>query len=71
MLEVSENFSPCEKGSILYQARRLERLMAIPQEKVFPKVTIHTTRFKTADLSRHEYYAKFRYLRLCEAINLC
>lgn len=43
--------------------------MAVPRERAFPTVTIASARLKTPDLSRHEYYAKFRYMRICETID--
>ena len=43
-------------------------MMAVPRRKVFTSITIVTDHFKTADLTRHEYYAKFRYFTLCEII---
>jgi hypothetical protein len=70
MLELGENFHPCENGNIYYQVKRLEEHMAMPREKVFPNIIIHTNHFKTADLTRFEYYAKFRYYPACEIIDV-
>jgi hypothetical protein len=53
MLEVAEYFSQCNDGTIIFQTRKLEKHMAIPREKVFPHIIIHTTRFKVANLTRH------------------
>ena len=71
VLELGQRFGPCESGSVVYQVRRFEALMAVPRERVFTNLTIATARFKVADLSRHEYFAKFRQHEVCDVIRFC
>jgi hypothetical protein len=44
--------------------------MAMPREKLFPPITINSNQLKQIDTTLYEYYGKYRYYRLCEAIIL-
>lgn len=68
MLEIAEHFAPCEKGSIVYQVRRLEEHMTLPKKRLQLDITIHTNNIKTVNMRHYENYAKLRYRHLCGTI---
>jgi hypothetical protein len=68
MLEISEHFSPCEKGNIVYQVRRLEEFMAIPKKRLQINITIHAKTLKTVNMQHFENYGKLRYRHICGTI---
>jgi hypothetical protein len=42
--------------------------MAIPKKKVMTTIAIHSPRSRAADVSRFEYFGKFRHRHLCGTI---
>jgi hypothetical protein len=68
MLEVSEHFSPCENSKFAYQVRRLQERMAIPKKRALTSIAINSVRIRMADITRFEYFGKFRHRHLCGTI---